>query len=604
MSVTSNVNGIYEYNGSLADIGLGGLLDTSLLNVGSGALSGTFVDNNGQLSQADDGLTTFALTGGAPVAIDYIGSGTISTLSFLGIPLDPRPVAVFVVNGQIYFYAPQGMPLLSGLTFSLNISASATFNLPAASNGAVDGLDGAENMSVGYTDLQGDRITNEADQIFGYAGNDTIAAGGGHDTVFGGIGNDRLSGEAGDDLLYGDAGNDTLFGGDGQDTLFGGAGFDDLYGGVGNDRLESGDGGGRLYGGDGNDTLIGGSGSETLDGGAGDDNLVSGGGADLLIGGTGNDTITVSGFGAVQVQAGDDRDVILLQDGLLSGGSVIDGGEGGDDFDILDLRDAGPRKVVFDADNPENGTIFWLDANGELTGQTTSFFNIEKVICFATGTRITTYRGKRPVEDLKVGDLVLTFDNGFRPIRWIGSRMLSARELRNNDLLRPITIRAGALGHGLPERDLVLSRQHRVLVKSPVAERMFGQREVLVPAKDLRGLDGVDIASDIQSVEYWHILFDDHEVILSENTPTESFFFGAQARGTVSSEAYEEIISIFPDMDLSNRQLARQEARGNRARHFVKRVTANGKLVLESETEDLVAGRGPPIHPDVLPLAL
>lgn len=590
MSVTSNVGGIYAYNGSLASVGLGGLLSTSLLNTGGGAQSGTFVDNNGRLSQNDDGATTFALNGGAAFPIDYIGAGTISTIGVLGIKVDPRPVAVFVANGQIYFYAPAGLPLLSGLTFSLDIDANATFNLPAAPDGKVDGLDTGETMGVGYADLQGDRITNGADRIFGNAGNDTIGAGGGGDTVFGGLGNDRVSGDAGNDELHGDAGNDTLFGGDGNDTLFGGDGADELYGGAGNDRLESGSGGGALFGDDGNDTLVGGAWAETLDGGAGDDVLTSGGGADLLIGGAGNDTLTVSGFGAVEVRGGDDRDVIRVQNGLASSGSLIDGGEGGDDFDVLDLRGAGPRRIVYDSANPEKGTIFWLDATGQETGQTTSFQNIEQVICFASGTRIATIAGLKCVEDLRVGDKVLTFDNGFQPIRWIGARLLSTRELQANDLLCPVVIKAGALGHGLPERDLVLSRQHRVLVRSPVAERMFGQREVLLPAKDLRGMDGVGTLPAARPVEYWHLLFDDHEVILSESAPTESFHLGRQAAATVSPEAMEEIRSIFPDIEAVARGLARHEVRGNKARQFVRRVTANGKRVLEPEAIE-TAGR-------------
>ncbi|NEX44805.1 Hint domain-containing protein [Pseudotabrizicola algicola] len=547
MSVTSTVSGIYEYNGSLASIGLGSILDTSLLNVGGGPLAGTFVDNNGQLSQADDGQTTFALTGGSAGQIDYLGSGTISALGFLGIKVDPRPVAVFVVNGQIYFYAPQGLPLLSGLTFSLDVDANATFTLPAAADGKVDGLDTAETMNVGYTDLQGDRITENADSVFGNGGNDTINAGGGNDTVFGGSGNDSLLGFTGDDRLHGDDGNDTLIGGIGNDTLFGGSGAD------------------RLDGGDGNDSLVG------------------GGGADLLFGGAGNDTLVIDSAGTVQASGGDDRDLIVLRNGLLSASSTIDGGEGGDDLDTLDLRDAGPRRIVYDSTNRENGQILWLNPDGSETGQSTTFTNIEKVICFASGTRITTMGGTCAVEDLSVGDYVLTYDHGYRPIRWIGSRLLSSREVVANDLLRPIVIRAGALGYGLPERDLTLSRQHRILVKSRVAERMFGQREMLVPAKDLRGLAGVDTAENVQSVEYWHILFDDHEVILSENAPTESFFFGPQARGMISAEAYEEIESLFPGMESVTKSLARNETRGQKARRFVERITCNGKLVIESD---------------------
>ncbi|MFN3722586.1 MAG: Hint domain-containing protein [Paracoccaceae bacterium] len=527
MSITSKISGIYAYNGSLASVGLGGPVNVSLLNTSGGQANGTFVDNNGQLSQADDGFTTFALDGNTPFPIDYIGAGTISTLGVLGIKLDPRPVAVFVSNGQIFFYAPQGLPLLSGLTFSLDINANTPFTLPAVPDGNVDGLDVGQTMNVGYTDLQGDRISNDADVIFGNGGSDTINAGGGDDNVFGGAGSDVLS--AGD-------GNDALFGGDGNDQL---------------------------------------------DGGTGDDSLVGGGGIDTLFGGAGNDTILVDGVGTVSIDGGDDRDQIILQDGISSAGSTIDGGSGGDDFDTLDLRDAGPRQIVFNPTDDEKGTIFWLDANGQRTGLSTSFSDIEKIICFASGTRITTSSGMKNVEDLKVGDSVLTYDNGFKPIRWIGCRTLSRSDLNKNDLLRPITLSAGALGHGFPEKDLVLSRQHRVLVKSSIATRMFGAREILVPAKDLRGLAGVEITRRASSVEYWHILFNNHEVILSENTPSESFYFGPQAQGAIPPEAYEEIKALFPQMDVITNNLARTEVRGQKARQFVARAVSNEKSILE-----------------------
>lgn len=545
MSVISNVDGIYLYSGTLASLDLGGLLSASLLNGTGGAQSGTFVDNNGQLSQADDGKTTFALNGGIAAPINYIGSGTVSTLGLLGIKLDPRPVAIFESGGQVFFYAPNDLPILSAITFSLDINPNATFNLPAASDGKVDGLDSAQTMNVGYQDLQGDRITDNADLIFANGGNDTVRAGGGDDTVFGGLGDDQIFGEADNDILHGDEGNDTLFGGGGSDTLFGG---------------------------EGNDSLDGGDGNDVLDGGAGND---------TVFGGAGNDTITVSA-GVNLIDGGDDRDTVVVIIGENSAGSILRGGEGGDDFDTLDLSEAGPRRITYDADNPENGTISWLDLEGNDTGLTTRFEGFENVICFVTGARIITMQGAVPVENLQVGDMVLTVDNGFKPIRWIGNRLVSHRALQAFEKLHPVTIRAGALGNGLPERHLTLSRQHRVLVKSVVAERMFGNTEVFLPAKDLLDLDGISSAHDGRQVEYWHIMFDQHEVIFSEGVQSESFHFGRQTEAMVPPEAFEEILSLFPDIRNVASKLARQEVRGKRAQSLVKRIVTNRKPFVDN----------------------
>lgn len=122
---------VYEYDGSLASITAGGVVDSNLINVGGGGLPGTIMDKDGFLSQSDDGVSTFSLDDGSVVdqPIDYIGAGTVSLINLLGIPIDTRDVAVFSANGQIYLIAPQGLPLLSGVSISFDIDANADFQL-------------------------------------------------------------------------------------------------------------------------------------------------------------------------------------------------------------------------------------------------------------------------------------------------------------------------------------------------------------------------------------------------------------------------------------------------------------------------------------------
>lgn len=168
--------------------------------------------------------------------------------------------------------------------------------------------------------------------------------------------------------------------------------------------------------------------------------------------------------------------------------------------------------------------------------------------CFTPGTLIRTRLGEVAIETLQAGDWILTMDSGYQPIRWIGKRCLDAIDLAANPKLRPVRIRAGALGHGLPETDLTVSRQHRVLVSSVIAERMFGAREILIPAIKLVDLDGIDIVEDAQAVEYWHMLFDCHQVVWSNGAPTESLFAGPEALKSVSPEGRAEIIALFPEI--------------------------------------------------------
>lgn len=96
------------------------------------------------------------------------------------------------------------------------------------------------------------------------------------------------------------------------------------------------------------------------------------------------------------------------------------------------------------------------------------------IVCFAAGTMISTEKGDVAVQDLRKGDMVWTRDNGFQPLRWAGASHLNASDLAAKPKLLPIRIKAGALGVNMPSVDLVVSPQHRVLVRSAIAQRMFG----------------------------------------------------------------------------------------------------------------------------------
>lgn len=181
----------------------------------------------------------------------------------------------------------------------------------------------------------------------------------------------------------------------------------------------------------------------------------------------------------------------------------------------------------------------------------------EYAVCFAAGTLIETADGSRRIETLRRGDLVLTKDNGLQPIRWIGSRKIGTAVLQENPNLRPIRIKAGALGAGTPASDLVVSPQHRVLVRSKIAQRMFGAIEVLIAAKHLLEIDGIEIAQDIAEVEYFHFMFDAHEVILANGAEAESLYTGPEALKAVSPAARDEILALFPELrDMDSTALA------------------------------------------------
>lgn len=202
--------------------------------------------------------------------------------------------------------------------------------------------------------------------------------------------------------------------------------------------------------------------------------------------------------------------------------------------------------------------------------------------CFTAGTMILTDRGEVAVETLQPGDLVMTRDHGLQPLRWIGGARLDAIDLAQRPRLRPIRIRAGALGAASPAADLLVSPQHRVLVRSVIARKMFGTLEVLVAAKQLVLLDGVDVADDVDAVQYIHMLFDRHEIVVSNGAETESLFTGPEAMRGVGEAARAEIAALFPVLlqDGFRPQAARPLVSGRMGRKMAQRHHQNRKALI------------------------
>ncbi|WP_299076025.1 Hint domain-containing protein [uncultured Ruegeria sp.] len=163
----------------------------------------------------------------------------------------------------------------------------------------------------------------------------------------------------------------------------------------------------------------------------------------------------------------------------------------------------------------------------------------EVVVCFVAGTKIKTADGEVAVEDLAVDAQIVTKDNGLQPIRWIGSaRRFAAGELA------PVVFEKGAVGN---TRVLKLSPQHRLLISGWRAELLFGEDEVLVPAKALVNDRSIFFERG-GYVDYYHILFDTHEIIYSDGVPTESLFPAGQSLGALCQSARDEIFELFPEL--------------------------------------------------------
>ncbi|WP_299731280.1 Hint domain-containing protein [uncultured Tateyamaria sp.] len=457
---------------------------------------------------------------------------------------------------------------------------------------------------------------NERDFVDGGAGNDTISTGDDRDTIVGGTGDDvidggidddEISGDDGADRIVGGEGNDLIEGGDGNDTIFAGNdpvlgldflnieddgsningfgpdlrpdnGLDTVFGGEGNDVIFGADDDDVLFGEEGDDTIDGEIDDDLIDGGTGNDSLRGGQGNDTVMGGDGQDTID-GGIGEDEMSGGADEDLFIN----VNAGDVVDGGSEattGTDFDVLDLTGSAPEGGSFTIDitgpdsngNGFDGVVNYFDSDGNAAGSLT-FTEIEDIIpCFTPGTMIATASGERLVQDLKVGDRVITRDNGIQEIRWVGTRDMSGSDLAKAAHLRPVLIRQGALGKGLPERDMLVSPQHRVLMASDKTALYFDEAEVLVAAKHLTDMEGIDVV-EVSHTTYIHVMFDQHEVILSDGTWTESFQPGDQTLASMGDGPRAEILELFPELETEVGIQAYAAARRSLKKHEAKLLT-------------------------------
>ena len=445
---------------------------------------------------------------------------------------------------------------------------------------------------------------DDRDTVDGGDGNDTILTGDDEDIIDGGRGNDTIDGGLDDDTIDGGKGDDFIIGGEGSDDIDGGKGDDTIYGGLGPalpdalnirddgsdgpadpltdngmDVIRGGQGDDTIFGQDDDDTLYGDGGEDTIDGGIDDDTIFGGDNDDTLYGGQGNDAID-GGAGKDDMYGGADRDTFTN----ITADDYVDGNEefsltAADDYDTLDLRGSaenenpgGSLDIEYDPTNAENGVVTYFDKDGNATG-TVEFYNIENVIpCFTPGTLIATPQGERRVEDLEIGDRVITRDNGIQEIRWLGQTTLTGGDLLQAQHLKPVMIGKGALGNGLPERDMMVSPNHRVLIANDRTALYFDETEVLVAAKHLRELDGVDVV-DADQVTYIHFMFDQHEVVLSDGAWTESFQPGDLSLRGVGQDQRREIFELFPELQtrqgLDGYQSARRSLRKHEARLLV-----------------------------------
>ncbi len=170
------------------------------------------------------------------------------------------------------------------------------------------------------------------------------------------------------------------------------------------------------------------------------------------------------------------------------------------------------------------------------------------LVCFTPGIRIATARGHVPVEQIAVGDLLQTADNGFQPVVWIGRRDLDAADLARSPQLKPILIQPGSmLGNRVALR---VSPEHRFLLAGGQLGEMGKAGEAFIRAKLLPYLpqSRVRSAKGARHVTYIHIMTEHHEVVFAEGIRTETFWPGPEALRALEPQAFSQLVALFPEL--------------------------------------------------------
>jgi hypothetical protein len=243
-------------------------------------------------------------------------------------------------------------------------------------------------------------------------------------------------------------------------------------------------------------------------------------------------------------------DEIEVEEPLMDSSFVVTDGAQSYTVTVIEVGHGARPLLMFLDEMPPRNTDLWivhhtLDTSmmspmGPATGG---------VICFTPGTRIQTPDGPRRVEELREGDQVSTKDSGAQDIAWIGSRRMTGARLFAMPKLRPIRIRAGALGVERPDQEFLVSPEHRMLIKGDIAQALFNTPEVLVSAKDLINGSTISVDLHVREVTYIHLLLPRHQVIWANGVETESFHPANTALSTLEHGDRVRLLSEYPDLE-------------------------------------------------------
>lgn len=237
---------------------------------------------------------------------------------------------------------------------------------------------------------------------------------------------------------------------------------------------------------------------------------------------------------------------------------------------LIDVPDTGARLLMAVGDLPPVDRDLWVVRTAiDRTPKAVAGARMAGgVICFTPDTRLATEQGPRLIQHIQPGDRMLTRDNGPQEVMWRGHRRMSGARLYAMPHLRPIRLKLGALGVDRPDQDLLVSPQHRMMVRGASAQALFNTSEVLVAAEDLVNDSTIVVDHALREVTYVHILLERHNIVFANGLETESFHPSNTALDTVDPLQREGLMGLLPGIaanphsygDYARRNLSASEA--------------------------------------------
>ncbi|SEO78427.1 Hint domain-containing protein [Salinihabitans flavidus] len=233
---------------------------------------------------------------------------------------------------------------------------------------------------------------------------------------------------------------------------------------------------------------------------------------------------------------------------LMDSSFVVTDGTQSYTVTLIEVPNANPLLMFLDEMPPQTRDLWVVHHTLEAPDTAAAGPAQGGVICFTPGTMIATPAGPCPVESLREGDRVQTKDNGAEEVIWTGSRHMTGARLFAMPHLRPIRIRAAALGISRPDQELIVSPEHRMVIKGRAARALFNAPEVLVSAREM--INGGSIAVDhaLREVTYIHLLLPRHEILWANGVETESFHPASTALSTLRDEDRGRLLTLLPDL--------------------------------------------------------